>query len=973
LSRQLLIILACLYAGTCAAQAPPMRHYSVQDGLPSATIYGMLRDHRGFLWFGTDAGVSRFDGHQFTNYTMSDGLADNEVLSVFEDSRQRIWFLGYNGKLSYLLEGKMHHPGNDPLLRRMQQRSSLLRAFEDKDRNIYFISDFGFLRLSDTVITSFYDVNRHLGYGVFSNGKKAHTVYMSTSLDGKLGMLRLDPDTSFRPARYFSLINTGPVYHADGSVFFHSKEGIVRQLDSSQTLVLPLPLRSGTALRWGLLTASDGRLWVSTIGNGIFGYDLKQPNSVPDHFLSGKNTAALVEDHEKNIWIGTLDDGVYMLPSWYRIVTQINSDTNEPVSNIAGTNDGTLYLCSNNTVRTRSAEGKPEQVSRLPSQNKYNRVTTLLPDAGLLWIGTDYSLFCKTPEALLPFFAQVKDGSRVPFPIVKGITRDDQNLYVASSFQISFIPCKPGGLPAGNTLQTINIPAKRLYCIQADAKGEIWYGSSLGLCSFFKGVETRHAGENPLLSQRISAIGLLPGNRLALGTYGQGLLVYQVGKIVQRLTKANGLSEDICRRIFIRDSMVFVATANGLSQFRYSGGLLVDAKLFTTSNGLLSNDVYDVYADSAWIYVAGLGGVTKLHAHVNHMPVAAPPLYVMQLQQGDSILSNAIEPVLSYRKNNLKIVFTALAFQDPGKLHYQYRLQNQEAWTDTKTNSLELVSLAPGRYRLVLRASVGGGPWGPSTSISFTIRPPFWQRLWFIIGCSVLIPLMIFFYFTQRAKSQRKQLNESLEQRRKMSELERQAVQAMMNQHFIFNVLNSIQHFVNSGAQELAGTYIADFARLIRVNLELSRSDSISLDEEIAYLRLYLQLEQLRFKDRVQWSIDLAPELEDEDIEIPVMIIQPLLENALWHGLLAKPGKGRLSIRFEMKDDSLVVMVTDDGVGSNAVQQTKSGHKSFGLRLVKERLALLEQIAGRPVFFDMRPAEPGSLFPGTCVEIRFPQ
>lgn len=133
------------------AQDPIHRRYTTADGLASNTMYGMVQDHRGFLWFGTDAGASRFDGKYFVNYGLRDGLPDEEVLNLFEDSHHRMWMMLLNGKLAYVRNDTLYHPGNDPKLRSVTGRAGWARACEDRAGNIWFGGVWGELLMLDTL------------------------------------------------------------------------------------------------------------------------------------------------------------------------------------------------------------------------------------------------------------------------------------------------------------------------------------------------------------------------------------------------------------------------------------------------------------------------------------------------------------------------------------------------------------------------------------------------------------------------------------------------------------------------------------------------------------------------------------------------------------------------------------------------------------------------------------------------------
>ena len=187
-----------------------------------------------------------------------------------------------------------------------------------------------------------------------------------------------------------------------------------------------------------------------------------------------------------------------------------------------------------------------------------------------------------------------------------------------------------------------------------------------------------------------------------------------------------------------------------------------------------------------------------------------------------------------------------------------------------------------------------------------------------------------------------------LEQQSTASELK--ALRAQMNPHFIFNCLNSIKSFTLNKDSASASLYLTKFSRLIRQVLENSSSEKITLSNELSTLQLYLEMEKLRVGDKFDYEIVLEPDVEAEFIEVPPMLIQPYAENAIWHGILHKTEKGKVSILLQQTDDTLVIRVVDDGVGRKKAAELKSRsgakHKSFGMQITAERLSIIKQLYG---------------------------
>lgn len=180
---------------------------------------------------------------------------------------------------------------------------------------------------------------------------------------------------------------------------------------------------------------------------------------------------------------------------------------------------------------------------------------------------------------------------------------------------------------------------------------------------------------------------------------------------------------------------------------------------------------------------------------------------------------------------------------------------------------------------------------------------------------------------------------------------ELQSLRSQMNPHFIFNSLNSIHKYIWSNEQDQASEYLAKFSKLMRLILENTRFKSVILTNEIEFLYLYLELESLRCNRSFKYEIDVSPELDQEEILVPSMIIQPFVENAIWHGLVYKEnGDGTLDIRIYKKEEILYCEIEDNGIGRRKAQKIKkqklATHQSLGMQVTEERVRLLQEITG---------------------------
>lgn len=302
---------------------------------------------------------------------------------------------------------------------------------------------------------------------------------------------------------------------------------------------------------------------------------------------------------------------------------------------------------------------------------------------------------------------------------------------------------------------------------------------------------------------------------------------------------------------------------------------------------------------------------------------------------------------LKHDQNYIRINFAGFSKNRKSHLQYKYRMINVDKdWVFTSASSVQYTTLPPGKYSFEVSAVNIDGFWSrtPATVV-FNISPPYWETWWFRTGSGIAATTFFIFFLTYRERKIKQREREKLLVEKKMSDLELKALRAQMNPHFIFNSLNSIQNFVINNDIDSAIRYQSKFARLIRNILENSKKSQIPLDEELSSLEIYLELESLRFENKFNYKIEIDDDIYPEDTEIPPMLIQPYVENAIWHGLMHKQSKGLIKIKIHKKGDIILCVVEDDGVGRQRAleleSKNKTTKKSMGMSITKERLEII--------------------------------
>jgi hypothetical protein len=323
---------------------------------------------------------------------------------------------------------------------------------------------------------------------------------------------------------------------------------------------------------------------------------------------------------------------------------------------------------------------------------------------------------------------------------------------------------------------------------------------------------------------------------------------------------------------------------------------------------------------------------------------------------------------LKHNMNNLSVSFDVLGADDLNDFVTRYKLtqSGNEKWSNWSTSKSINVSFIPaGDYQLQLQTrNLLTGQITKVDILGIIVEPPFWQTWAFIvISVIILILLMVLFYKSKVNKIKQQELAKS-EAIKRLAETKMEALQSQMNPHFIFNAMNSIQNFVIDNQTDDALWYIGEFSKLIRQTLDFSSRKIVRLEEEIEYLQRYIDLENLRRNLKVKYQIKVAENIDQGDLEIPPMLIQPIVENVFVHAFDSSILKPTLTIDFHFNDENVMCIIKDNGKGldPNVIISTNSK----GIRLTEERINLIEINQLKNVIVDSNSSG------GTCVTLKIP-
>ncbi|RDC64059.1 ligand-binding sensor domain-containing protein [Adhaeribacter pallidiroseus] len=857
------IVIICFFNFQAWAQHV-YRNYLNEEGSSNATIYHVLPDSKGFIWFGTEYGVIRFDGKNYLKLTVSDGLSDNEVLKIQEDSKGRIWFLTFNGRLSYYYNGKIFNEDNNPVLKKAGALATLNSFYEDQSGNLWFSGYYNqILKISPTNQVQKFDLGNQkripeIGKGTFFYEDKSGELLIVSAKN----FYTFRSNYEIKPRFFKFKIQGLKTYYSNkpNYLLFLSKAGLVEMQDTVQRLLIPAnQLPTLTQLNT-IFVDKNQSLWLNSLGDGV--YQIKNFRTNPEpyqHFLSGKIITWIDQDKENNLWFTSAEEGVYMLPGNHLefssfSYTQKEGLTSNNIFSITKDRKNHIWLGLGNGLINQITPTGIKKYNINFRKAPYNRVLDLFVDnKNVIWGATDMGAAKLVPR---------KKGK---YRVHNMLYHNDARPYAVKSIaqapsgKMTFVHA--AGIEAfRKTIDPKNpywvapiagVTRNRTYTHFYDHAGTLWFANLNGLQKYINpGTIINYGINHSLLSRRITDISEMPDGSLVLATYGYGLIVFNKDRITHHITKKNGLAEDICKKIFVRGSTVWVATTTGLSKIVFKNGAIAETRNYYSTDGLLSNGINDIYADAQGVYIATSKGLSILKDRNQQMLTTPPPVYITQVIAGKKDVTGITGSKLNHRQNRFIFNFIAITYQDPENVNYEYRLHGvNSSWITTANNTVEFSSLAPGKYVFEVKAKKRNSHWSKPIRFSFTVAPPFWQTWWFIavaiVGVLGTVFLISWYFLQQKLKAKIRQL----ETEHKI-QLERERIARDLHDNvgshltYIVNRLDDSPHFAQAPEQLNQMEQLRDFTRQtitqLRETIWAIRKENVAVGELNAKLQKLL-------------------------------------------------------------------------------------------------------------------------------------
>jgi ligand-binding sensor domain-containing protein len=941
-------------------------NYSVDEGLPQSQIYSIYEDTRGYLWFGTfGGGLSRFDGINFVNYNEEQGLACSFVRCIVQ-AEDGNFLVGTDEGLFILANDKFiryNYPG-------ISERLAIRAIISDHQKNIWVGTiDNGLFRYSNGVIKNYTSKDGLLGNNVnglycdkngniwigqdngfckIENGKI--TAYTKVGGSPFVSVRCITEDKSGN-IWFASYINGAAIYDGkkfknytthDGlasntvysilcdekkNIWFGTAQGLTRLRENSfKTITATEGLCSNIIVT--ILEDADKNLWFGSSGGGVSRYDNERFIHFPESEYVGKLVYAIQQDKKNNMWFATSNGGVTRYDG--RMFKKFNTEngfTSEKIKSIYCNADSTIWF-------------------------------------GSIGIGA--------------FYYDGKSFKRYVYKqglcgnFISGITSDKYGNTWFSSLDNGVGFYNNSKKKFYRYKKKDGLASDRVNAICSDNKGKVWAGTAnAGIsCLSFSDKDTSSITistinvSNGLSSNSINSL-LYHNNKLYIGTSGSGINVMTPnGKIISWKMKQGLSSNIIYSLIFDNYGNLWTGSEKGIDKIILQNDSILQVIHFGKAEGFIGieNTMNSSCLDSTGnIWFGTINGANRYNPNFDHASASSPQIHLTSV----NLFFDKIEEteygkncssfeelsgnlVLPYYKNHLSFDFIGINYRNPQAIRYEWRLLgNDKEWSpELRRREATYSNLPPGKYTFIVKACNENGVWSSkAASFTFTITAPFWTSVWFIFLIIIIVITIVWsiiFTRIRRLKAKNKDEQQRLEMGKSILELQQATSRLQMNPHFIFNSLNSIQGYIANNNTTEAKWYLSKFAKLMRLILDNAKEEFIPLSDDIYILENYLVLEKMRMNDKFDYAIVCDEKIETEAIEIPPMIIQPFVENAILHGLKHKEGRGLLEIKFSLKESLLICEVTDNGIGRNAAAELKNksaaGHKSSAINITEERL-----------------------------------
>ncbi|MGN6477164.1 MAG: histidine kinase, partial [Flavipsychrobacter sp.] len=834
------------------------QHYTTANGLPSNEVYNSFRDSKGYIWFGTDKGVCRFDGKSFRIYTLMDGIADNSVINFFEDKQGRLWLFSYNGGNCFIYNNKVHNATNDPLLKKMPVISFARTMCNGDDSAVYIGYNLGTaIKVKDTTI-SVITTNTLSSISAISYQSPDLHIYSNT----EYSVFRNDSFLK-RSSRAFGITfcekNTTYTIWDDSITIANGDKIIACKTPESQR---------NNVIK--LLGYDDDRIFLCTHSNLIL---LNFKTGQREELMKGAITS-VCKDVAGNFWVTTLNSGIYQLNRELNKVRYISNAEN----NIIIQKQEQLFNISADELYIFDTSNASRRLIMSHFNNYWAPICLVGNSFFYSHIFTQrYDLKNKSTQSLEPSLndkAIPCTNNLIVFYLRNFIT----NMHIDGHTN-SIVETKVDEKILRGTLSK---------------NGYIYFLTSSKLLQF-----NPYNNEKALIdtfSSKNTPIGIYSfDDHIAVATNNGDLVVYTCSSKRRLIFGLKGLS--IFHLFELSHNKFIVATNSGylLLNSSHDFSHISFQKIVYPFNGAETSEMFNC---GNYIVCNVNGSLYSFSKQLINKHTTVPIFFLDKLlvnghpDTAHSITVNSTNALI------LNCSLSALYFGN-SNIRYRFRINNEKGtgkWVYSNSGDFAIPIADYGDHNIEIQAVSGNDITAPSKFINVKWNAPFYLSWWFFLLIALLIALL-FAYVLYLDRIRRKH---KFSREMDLLQLEHKAINSLLNPHFVFNAINNIQNLVNKYRVDDANEYLARLSRLIRQNIENLQFNLITADKELSLIRNYIYLQNLRFNDKIHLQINNTA--DTDKLCLPPLLIHTFVENSVVHGFSP-----------DIKDFTITIDIHPDG------------------------------------------------------------
>lgn len=968
------LLISLIICDAINAQPFVTRIYTANNGLPDSYTQGIYQDKQGYLWISTYTGLSRFDGQHFATIEIKNNSISSSANVILQDDLGRLW-VAYNKSVCLLdKDTAITFPSSDG-----QMMNYIFGAIQLKNKKIWALVTGGAYEFtgSSWEKVKFPDEYNDLNCRQVIETPEGLYINFGNRIalkknDGSYTTLTSLPTDNF----YVS------IQQLDKRIYANTSSGLIKIENGNTTEIFKEQLASTT--NYNFYIDSKKRFWISTEKYGILVSKPGEENRLDYSVSLPFNLSTyLFEDRDNNIWATNYEGLIKIKDVAFTNFDKTANKIYENIRHLSCDSLGNIFIAS-----TGNGLYKIDNKTPHPALLNFSAIKNFIPDVvdGIsfdnknnLWVitrskklikydgtrGVDLSVFFKnTPQGLFSISSYDND---------KMIIASDK-LYIGN---------EKGFMSWGTIYHTKELLQPRFICT---TQNNFFISTrDSGVYQVDKNGNAVNISAQIDVSNNFREVRIYedPAGGIWVMRQGSGITKFiqtssgHFKKIIAVTTKDGLPNNTIFSAVFDKQNNLWLTTLSGLAVVVNNGtnnkpNYLVNKVGEELESSVLNWGAAKIICDKQNnIWVSTFHEFIKIEPGKIQFPKNRPGISIENIKLNskdqqwkkytDSLTGYfhiPYKPVFNYKENSFDISFQGISFSVTPGLQYTYTLVSSKSYEDNTgtwsepsvNNSVSFVKLPPGDYTFAVKARETGTKWSEPALFSFTIDPPFWAN-WLFRAFLILVTAALIWWMV---RLRIKRIQKKSELQNQLHELEMKALKAQMNPHFIYNALNSIQSLVVDGKQQDAIKYISKFAKLLRQVLEHSGKNLVTLDKELNTIELYVQLEMLRMNMQLNYSVAIDENILPEQEWVPPLILQPFVENALWHGLNRKEGEKNLTVHISSDDDWIYATITDNGIGRTKAAELKAGNsdypRSMGMEITGKRLQLVNRNADTGFF-----------------------